>query len=314
MTIFEKAMINDIEFFKNNQYNLEEKSKDGKSLLHYAILGNAFDVVNELIKRGINVNILDNNLESAIFDCARKAKLELAKILIINNANLELKNNLGETIFHLASSKGDREFIELLVENKINTNIETKDGLYPVHYAVLSSNINIIKYLLSLNNQSFSILDKKKNTLLHYAAKTSNDLLIYFLISEGLNINLMNQDFETPLFNAARYGTRETVLALLNNDAYIDVKNKFRETPVENAREYQKLQIETLLVNFKMLPKYERLTKRQALTIATINRNYSLLSHLVNIGTIDRYDKFNYSAYDYAKLYQLNDAIKILKK
>lgn len=314
MTIFEKAMINDINFFKNEKYNLNETSDDGKSLLHYAVLGSAIDVIKELLKRGINVNSLDNDNETPIFDCARKAKLEIAKLLIINNANLNIKNNKGESLLHLASYKGDKSFIKLLIENDINLNTLTNEGLYPVHYAILASNINIIKTLLSESNQSFLLKDKNNNTLLHYAAKTTNDLNIYYLLSEGLNTNLMNDDFETPIFNAARFGTRETVLALLNNDAYIDIKNKRRETPIDLAIMHNNLKVETLLNNYQMLPKYERLVKKHSLIIATINRSYNLLSHLVNIDTPLTYDKFNYNALDYAKLYKLDEAIKILNK
>lgn len=314
MTIFEKAMINDIEYFKNNTYDINIQNKDGKSLLHYAVLGSAFEVIKELIKRGININILDNNNESAIFDCARKAKIEIAKILIINNINLNQKNKQGESLIHLASYKGDIDFINLLVENDIKINTTTNEGLYPVHYAVISSNINIIKPLLNISNQSFLLKDKNNNSLLHYATKTTNDLLIYFLISEGININLMNNDFETPLFNAARFGTRETVLALLNNDAYIDIKNNKRETPHDLALAYDNLKVETLLNNYQMLPKYERLIKKESLIIATLNRSYNLLEHLINNKTPLTHDKFNYTALDYAKMYNLKEAIKIINK
>lgn len=314
MTIFEKAMINDIDYFKNNTYDINIQNKDGKSLLHYAVLGSAFDVVKELIKRGININLLDQEDESAIFDCARKSKLELAKILIINKINLNQINIQGESLLHLASYKGNKDFIDLLVENNIKIDSTTNEGLYPVHYAVLSSNINIIKHLLNLSNQSFLLKDKNNNTLLHHAAKTTNDLLLYFLISEGVNINLMNNDFETALFNAARFGTRETVLALLNNDAYIDIKNKKRETPLDLALVFNNLQVETLLNNYQMLPKYERLIKKQALTIATLNRSYSLISHLLTKNTPLTYDKFNYNALDYAKMYNLDEAVKLLNK
>src|SRR5690554_576836 len=313
MTIFERAMINDIEYFKNNLYDINIKNTNGKSLLHYAILGNAFEVVKELLKREIDVNLIDNEGETAFFDCARKAKIELAKLLIINHTNINLSNNKGETPLHLAAAKGDKTMIDLLIENEINLKAKTNNDLFPVHYAVLASNIDIIKYLLNITNQSFLLLDNKGNTLLHFAAKTTNDLLIYFLLSEGLNPNLMNKDFETPLFNASRFGTRETVLALLNNDAYIDIKNNNRETPYDYSVIYEKYQIETLLKNYQMLPKYERLIKRQAVTIATINREYNLLVHLLNNNYPIRYDKYNYSAIDYAKLYNLDDALKILK-
>lgn len=313
MTIYEKAMINELDFFKNNDYDINMQDLKGKSLLHYAVIGNAFETIEELLRRGINVNLVDNLGETAFFDTARKAKLEIAKLLIINKINLNIKNNLGELAIHVASAKGDRRFIQLLIENDSKLTETTNEGLYPVHYAVLNSQIDIIKYLLNESNQSFLLTDSDSNNLLHYAARTTNDLLIYFLISEGLNPNFLNKNFESPLFNAVRFGTKETVNALLNNDAFIDIKNINRESPIDFANIYEKFTIETVLTNYQMLPKYERLLKKYAVIISTINRDYMRLEFLVKSTNNVVFDKYNYSALDYAKLYKIEKAIKILK-
>lgn len=313
MTIFERAMINDFKYFKELEYDPDLKDESGKSLLHYAVLGSSFEVINELIKVGANVNILDLEGETPLFDCARKAKVEIAKILIINYAKVNLTNNKGETPFHLASSKGDKTFIQLLVENNALANVLTNNKQYPVHYAILAGKIDIIKTLLSLSNQSFLLFDEKKNSLLHYATQTTNDLMIYFLISEGLNPNLLNDNYETPLFNAVRFGTKETVTALLNNDAYIDIKNRHKESPEEYALVYNRYELQTLLVNYQMLPKYERLLRNQAITVATLNRDLQLVLKLLNNSKAMRYDKYNFSALDYAKMYNFTEIAKVLK-
>lgn len=314
MTIFEKAMINDYNYFKTNDYDVNIQDELGKSLLHYAVLGSSIDVVNELIKKGVKIDLLDNENETAFFDCARKAKFEIAKILINNSTDLNISNLNNETSFHLASAKGDKKFIQLLVENGINTNTKTITNKLPIHYAILAGQIDVIKYLLKINNQSFLLLDENNNSLLHYAAQTTNDLMIYFLISEGLNPNLLNNKYETPLFNAIRFGTKETVNALLSNDAYIDLVNINQETAIDYCHIYERYDIETLLTNFMMLPKYERLYNKQILSILTISRNYTELKKMSNKVIILRNDKYNYTALDYAKLYNFKEAIDILKK
>lgn len=313
MTLFEKALINNKQSFISDNYNVNMQDETGKTLLHYAVIGSAHDVIDILLKKGANVNLLDNELESPIFDCARKGKLEIAKSLIISHAQLNKPNKKGEYLIHLAATKGNKTFIQLLVENKSLTNIKTEAGLYPVHYAILAGHIDIIKYILGVSHQSFNLIDQSNNTLLHYAAQTTNDLLIYFLISEGINPNLLNNKYETPLFNAARFGTKETVLALLANDAYIDLFNIRGEAPIDVALIYNKYDIETALINYKMLPKYERLTRRQSLALSVLNREFSDLQKQINNLNTMRLDKFNYSALDYARLYQFKEAIEILK-
>lgn len=314
MTLFEKALINDKDSFINDEYNINIQDETGKTLLHYAVIGSAYDVIEILINKGADVNILDNKGESPIFDCAIKAKLAIAKTLIINYAKLNKPNKKGETLMHLAASKGDKTFIKLLVENNSLLANTTNEGLYPVHYAILAGHIDIIKYLLGIANQSFNLVDNKKNTLLHYGAQTTNDLLIYYLISEGLNPNFLNDNFETPLFNAARFGTTDTVQALLISDAYIDILNIRSENPIDISLIYGKYDIKNVLYNYQMLPKYERLIKRQKLTIKVLNRDYKSLKKALDQMNTMRLDKYNYSALDYARLYNFKEAIDLLKQ
>jgi len=201
----------------------------------------------------------------------------------------------------------------LLVENKAAFNNPAKNGRYPIHYAVLAGNFQIIKYILNLFNQTINFLDDKKNSLLHYASRTTNDLMIYFLISEGLNPNLLNYKRETALFNAVKYGRLEIVNILLNNDAFIEIKNNHNENVIESALIYNKFQIQTILVNYQMLPKYERLFKKHELIIAVLNEDEKKVKNIVKFNNLEFHDKYNLTALDYAKLYNLKNIIEILE-
>jgi len=105
MTIFEKALINDYVSLASKNYDINMVDKSGKTLLHYAVLGDSIDVIKYLINNNFNLNLVDKNNESAIFDCARKGKLEIAKLLFEKGAVLNFLNNKGESLFHLAFSR-----------------------------------------------------------------------------------------------------------------------------------------------------------------------------------------------------------------
>ena len=53
---------------------------------------------------------------------------------------------------------------------------------------------------------------------------------------------------------------------------------------------------------------------RQKLTILTLNRQVKELEALVGGNYLIRNDRFNYSALDYANLYEFKEVIKVLKK
>src|SRR3989339_646003 len=117
MSIFLKAAENDLEYIKLHYTQIEMVDEKKKSLLHYAVLGSAMDVIRYLLDSDINVNMSDVHGETPIFDCARKGKLEIAKLLITKFASVNIENRQGELPIHLASHKGDLDMIKLFIES-----------------------------------------------------------------------------------------------------------------------------------------------------------------------------------------------------
>ncbi|MFA6800484.1 MAG: ankyrin repeat domain-containing protein [Acholeplasmataceae bacterium] len=312
--VFIKAASNDLEFVKNNMTYLEMVDESKKSLLHYAVSGSAMDVISFLLDLNISVNLKDHYGETPLFDCVRKGKIHIAKLLIFKLANVNIENRNQEAPIHLACIKGDINMIKLLIESGALLNKETQEGKLPIHYAIAGGQVDLIDYILKLSKQSYDLKDNSGLTLLHHAAKTSNIKLIEKLLLEGLDPNALNDLFETPLFNAVRFGTLDTVKLLLNYDAYLDIKNRRYETPIDNAMIFNKLDILDYLNDYIQTPKYENLAKKQALAIAVLNRDHIYLRKLVERQILLKKDRLNKTAMDYAKMYHLTLCANILKE
>src|SRR5690606_1920302 len=101
------------------------------------------------------------------------------KLLIENNANLNIRNNCGETALIWASGKGRTKIVKLLIENNANLDIQNKNCKTALMFG--SVHFDIIKLLIELNQindyMNFKITENKnKNTNI----KLSNiDLFIY---------------------------------------------------------------------------------------------------------------------------------------
>ena len=78
---FMKALTNDVFYFFNNPVNLNQQDERGQSLLHYAVRTSSVQVISYLLDNDIDVNLVDSNGESALFDCAKKGKMTIAKQL-----------------------------------------------------------------------------------------------------------------------------------------------------------------------------------------------------------------------------------------
>ena len=311
-TLFEAALENNILVIKENLDKVGTLDERGKSLLHYAVLGSAADVVELLLSRGMSPNIKDTTGETPIFDCARKAKLKIAKILLNNKANVNIENSRKETPLHLACAKGDIDFIKLLVENGAITS-KTSDGKLPIHYAILGGNSNCLNYLIDVNKDSWQQRDFQGNTLLHYATRTTNSILVSFLIDRKLNVNALNDQFETPLFNAVRYGNPEIINLLLNNEAYVSIKNRRYETPLDIGQIFDQPENYNYLLERTEQVDHTKLEEKQSLALAVLNRDHVMLRRLIDVSTPMKKDYYEKTALDYAKEYKFELCVSLLK-
>ncbi len=313
MDLFMCAANNDLSVLESHLTHLEMVDETYKSLLHHAVHGSAMDVILFLLDQDIDVNLVDVHGETALFDCARKGKLEIAKLLIGKFAKVNIVNRRGETAFHFAARKGDSKMLKLLVEAGSYTNKKTKDDLLPVHYAIMAGKEDVIKYVLEVGEQSWFQKDIRGNTLLHYAARTQSVKMIERLLRQDLNPNDLNDQFETPLFNAIRYGTNETVRCLLDSGSYIKIANRRYESPGDTARIHDRKELESFLSEYAHKPEYLRLAEAQALTLAVLNRDHQTLRKLIEKGIPMRRDPWMKTALDYAKTYGLTLCVRLLR-
>jgi ankyrin repeat protein len=313
MDIFIKASENDLDYVKLHITHLEMTDEKRKSLLHYAVLGSAMDVLNYLFDQDINVNLVDQHGESALFDCARKGKLDIAKKLISRFASVNIENRQGELPIHLAAQKGNLEMIKLFIESGSFLNKKTMEDKLPVHYAIQGGQTDIVPFLLNESKQSWFLKDTYGNTLLHHAAKTSNVRLVEMLINQNLDPNALNSQFETPIFNAIRFGSIETIRLLLANEAYLDIKNRRFESPLDTSMIFGKHDVEKYLLEYMQTPKYERLIQRQALSVAVLNRDHVHLRKLIEKDIPMKKDRLQKTALDYAKEYNLALCVGLLR-
>jgi uncharacterized protein len=310
--IFIKAFENDLAYVKQHMTHLEMTDEKGKSLLHYAVMGNAVDVFDYLLSSDISVNLVDRHGESPLFECARKAKLQFAKRLILKFARVNIENRAKELPLHLACFKGDLDMIKLLIESGSFTNKKTNDDRLPIHYAIAGGHPRILNYLLDVSQQSWDFVDSSGHTLLHYAAKTSNLETTKLLLSHRLDPNALNHQFETPLFLAVRFGMKEIVKCLLENEALIDIKNRRFETPLDLALIYDQKEILEVLNEHLGTPYYQRLKEGQAILLTVLNRDHFTCRKLIEAHTPMKKNRLGKTALDYAKAYQLPQHIALL--
>lgn len=123
-----------------------------------------------------------------------------------------------DTDLHKAAYKGDVRTVQQCVENfGADVNAIGAGGRTPLHRAVLSDNVEIIKYLFD-QGADVSLKDAVGRTPLHWAAIQNLPRCGELLVSNGADVNAATTKGATPLHFAAEQGHVDFVTWILSQE------------------------------------------------------------------------------------------------
>ena len=270
---------------------------DKESLLHYTVKFNSLEFARLLLMHNANPDLKNANGDTPLMIACKMGKDSFIKLLIKFNANQNEKNNYGETALHMALLNGNIDIIKLLINEKTNLQQLTESNRSMSHYAVKSGKISILKYIIEKTNSNVNEVDGLGNTLLHYACQINNFDIVEFLINMGACVHIRNNQGETPLFQAVRYSTLNIVDFLIQEGANADIKNMFDETVLDVASEDIKEYIDSLKYNLD----YQRYAVDYPLHLAVIQGDYAYADKLIRLNQkANKKDSYGHTALDYA--------------
>ncbi|MCT7486201.1 ankyrin repeat domain-containing protein [Aliarcobacter cryaerophilus] len=173
-TITETELINILEVFSNKDENeileilnnydgLQNLTKDGANLLHFAVGRNNIVATKLLLEHGFDSNSVDeNNSLTSIHIAAINGNSEIIKILIEYDANINQVDDENLTALHYAYKNNRQEVINVLLENGANEKIKDIDGKAPSEYYSQNTQDEVLEKQNNVNNKIISV-DNKQN-------------------------------------------------------------------------------------------------------------------------------------------------------
>ncbi len=242
-----------IDYLASVGADIHMKDDGGLTALIHGASSGQNGSVNALISYGADVNAVTNAGQSSLLIGASKDYSAIVQTLLASGADYTKMDNAGWTPVLMALKKsaadpsGINQSAMLLFEAGAGFRINEKPVNSIAFTAAESGNRDVLQLLLD-QGLNPGITDSNGNTLLHRS--TLHFEMTIFLMDLGLNPNSMNSRGETPLTKAVQNGSLQAVKALLARGASTEIPDKDRKTPLLHAAQSKNVEIlRTLLMS-----------------------------------------------------------------
>lgn len=117
----------------------------GRNALYLAVSYDQTEIVRQLLDQGMDVAInSSNNMHIPIFAANN---LEMFKLLVEAGSPLRHPESKNHSALFTAVKIGDLESVQYLIEKGADINLRSTNGVYPIDFARIRSNQEIVQYL-----------------------------------------------------------------------------------------------------------------------------------------------------------------------
>lgn len=202
-----------------NPIKINDRDSEGFTPLMFGII-NYPKAVQLLLKLNADVNTKNNYGETALMFAAQYADTKTVALLLEANADINVIDNSGRTalIWALLHVWTDIEIVRLLVKNGAQINIADNILITAVQNG---QDTKTIKLLIKKCSQSMNF-SNYSTALLAYVRLGIFDETARLLIEKGADVNIMDNNGWTPLMLAAMHNNYELTHLLLKNGAKVN--------------------------------------------------------------------------------------------
>ncbi|XP_056019552.1 ankyrin-2-like isoform X15 [Ostrea edulis] len=236
---------------------------NGLNALHLASKEGHIDIVQELLKRGANVEAATKKGNTALHIASLAGHLNIVKLLVDNGAKYDVQAHVGFTPLYMAAQEGHADVVKYLLSSGANQSLSTKDGFTPLAVALQQGHERVVSVLLENDTKG-----KVKLPALHVTARKDDVKSAALLLQNEQNnvdgqtktgglVNDTTKDNHsvgsgfTPLHIAAHYGNTNVGSLLIQRGADVNFKAKNNITPLHVASRWGKPTMITLLLDNK---------------------------------------------------------------
>ena len=223
-----------VELFITKGADVNAKAKNENTPLHSAASAGQRQVVELLIAKGADVNAKNDAGQTPLDVAIGKNRKEIVELLVEKGAIISL---------HTFVNSGDLDMLRRLIEDGADVNAKDDYGQTPLHCAVVIGHKDIVEFLLA-KGAHVDAGDNAGRTPLHYAVgagknrtpKAGHTDVVLLLLDKGDKINTKDKWGWTPLHYAVCMANKAMVELLVNRGADLNATNDRGRTALSVAR------------------------------------------------------------------------------
>lgn len=270
-----------IKLFLEHGADVHVKNTWGRNALHMALNSRCSkEIIELLLTRNLDVNepgvVEWTPLHDAVSQYSQSVEcLDIVRLLVERGADVEAKNNHGETAMHIAVRDKNIKVAEYLSSVGADVNcVKTSESSTPLLVALRSGDADTSRHLIEHGADPNAQNDKKDSPMsLAINSFKDRDIrreLVELLIAKGANVNLRCRGGSTALHRALRRQDVEVFDMLIAAGASVHPKDSYLRSPLYMA------------ARFNVMPAVSRLLELGADASESDRDNTSILEEAVH--------------------------------
>ena len=179
-----------------------------------------------LLGTGMDIDIRDGQGRSALHCAVIAGHVRVTQMLLQHGAQVDATDQSQYTPLRYALVRGRRlELIQVLLENKANTDLRSGEGTSMLHHAVYRKLDDAVAILLDAG-ADVNARNNSGNCALHIAARQDHEDIVQVLVEHKAVLNARNRRGASALFIAAEHGAISAIGTLLRYGAALEIHNE----------------------------------------------------------------------------------------
>ncbi|XP_048734216.1 putative ankyrin repeat protein RF_0381 isoform X2 [Ostrea edulis] len=213
-----------IKLLLKQQADVNMKDSTNRTPLHYATSANRPDVVNICIENGSDVNCQTSSGKTALMLAVQEKNVEIVRALLTAGADVTLTDVKKGTALEISLLSGGKrekaEIVRALLQAGSDPNTENPCKCTPLIIATSLGQLDVINLLLD-SGANINHEDNRGKTAFHMSCehtRSTQKNTSRLLISRGADVNHKDGSGKSPLDLAVQYNKIGTVVFLLQMD------------------------------------------------------------------------------------------------